>query len=173
VDDIGLNTGIVHSYLDRDVSNGFQYFYVATAYDRGNPAAGIESFESGRSGARNVEPGLDVGTRDAAVSGIHVVPNPFVLSSPIGYGFSPTNDNPSLERIQFVNLPLAGTGTVSIYSLTGDKVIELPKVDGVRSVSWDLITKSRQKVVAGMYLYVVESNAPGFEDFIGKFMVVR
>ncbi len=42
-----------------------------------------------------------------------------------------------------------------------------------RTLDWDLITKSRQKVVAGVYLYVVESDAPGFEDFIGKFMVVR
>ncbi len=48
VDDIGLNTGLVHSYVDNDVSNGFQYYYVVTAFDRGNPAIGIESFESGR-----------------------------------------------------------------------------------------------------------------------------
>jgi hypothetical protein len=173
VNEIGLNTGIVHSYTDRDVVNGFQYFYAITAYDRGNPAEGIESFESGRSGAVNVEPGLNVGTADEAISGIHVVPNPFVLSSPVGFGFNPSNDNPSQERVMFVNLPANASGTVTVYSLTGDKVIELQKAFDQRTVSWDLITRSRQKVVAGVYLYVVESDASGFEDFIGKFMVVR
>jgi hypothetical protein len=173
VNDIGLNTGIVHSYVDRSVVNGFQYFYAITAYDSGNPAEGIESFESGRSGAVNVEPGRAVMTEDAAKSGIHAVPNPFVLSSPVGFGFDPTNENPSQERVMFVNLPGNANGTVTIYSLTGDKVIEIPKLFNETVVSWDLITKSQQKVVAGVYLFVVESDADGFEDFIGKFMVVR
>ncbi len=174
IDDIGLNTGLVHEYLDTDVSNGFQYYYVVTAYDRGNPAIGIESFESGKSGARNVEPGLNVGTEGEAKSGIHVVPNPFVLSSPVGFGFTPTNTNPSLERILFVNLPQTPSVTITIFSLTGDEVIKLSKADPLsRTLDWDLITKSRQKVVAGVYMYVVESDAPGFKNFIGKFMVVR
>jgi len=174
IDDIGLNTGLIHEFLDTDVANGFQYYYVVTAYDRGNPAAGIESFESGRSGATNVEPGLKVGTQGEAQSGIHVVPNPFVLASPEGFGFAPTNENPALERILFVNLPANASATVTIFSLTGDEIIKLRKADPAsRTVDWDLITKSRQKVVAGVYMYVVESDAPGFKDFIGKFMVVR
>jgi len=173
VNEIGLNTGIVHSYVDRDVVNGFQYFYAVTAYDRGNPAEGIESFESGRSGAVNVEPGRIVGTIDAAKSGPHAVPNPFVLTSPVGFGFDPSNTNPSQERIMFVNLPANADAKVTIYSLTGDKIIELAKQFEETVVNWDLITKSRQKIVAGVYLFVVESNAEGFEDFIGKFMVVR
>ncbi len=45
------------------------------------------------------------------------------------------------------------------------------KPAGTRAISWDLITKSRQKIVAGMYLFVVES--PEIDDFVGKFMVVR
>jgi hypothetical protein len=173
VNSIGLNTGIVHSYVDRDVVNGFQYFYAITAYDRGNPAEGIESFESGRSGAVNVEPGRAVGTRDEALSGPHTVPNPFVLTSPAGFGFDPSNTNPSQERIMFVNLPGNANATVTVYSLTGDKIIEIQKLFNERTVSWDLITKSRQKVVAGIYLFVVESDASDFEDFIGKFMIVR
>jgi hypothetical protein len=174
VDDIGLNTGLVHEYLDTDVSNGFQYYYSITAYDRGNPAQGIESFESGKSNARNVEPGRNVGTAGEAESGIHVVPNPFVLSSPVGFGFTPSNTNPSLERILFVNLPQSPSVTVTIFSLTGDEIIKLRKTDPMsRTVDWDLITKSQQKIVAGVYMYVVESDAPGFKDFIGKFMVVR
>ena len=73
----------------------------------------------------------------------------------------------------FVNLPANADAKVTIYSLTGDKIIELAKQFEETVVNWDLITKSRQKNVAGVYLFVVESNAEGFEDFIGKFMVVR
>lgn len=174
IDDIGLNTGLVHEFLDADVSNGFQYYYSVTAYDRGDPAAGIESFESGKSNARNVEPGLDVGTQGEAQSGIHVVPNPFVLTSPEGFGFKPTTENAANERILFVNLPKNADATVTIFSLTGDEIIKLRKSSlETRTVDWDLITKSQQKVVAGVYLYTVESDAPGFKTFVGKFMVVR
>jgi hypothetical protein len=172
VNDLGHNTGLVHSYTDTDVNNGFQYSYVVTAYDRGDPENGIESFESGRGGAQTVEPGILVGTRHEDASGIHVVPNPFVKSSPTGFGFNPDQNNPSEERILFVNLPELGEAEVTVYSLTGDEIITMIKAPGERAVSWDLITKSRQKVVAGMYLYVVESPELD-EDFIGKFMVVR
>jgi hypothetical protein len=174
VDDIGLNTGLIHSYVDGDVSNGYQYYYSITAYDRGSPAAGIESFETGRGQGSNVEPGLAEPTESAEKSGIHVVPNPFVLTSPEGFGRTPTNDNPSFLRVLFVNLPQSPEVTVTIFSLTGDEIIKLTKTDpNLTTLDWDLITKSRQTVVAGVYLYVVESDAPGFEDFIGKFMVVR
>jgi hypothetical protein len=173
VNDIGHNTGLVHSYLDTDVNNGFQYSFVVTAYDRGEPENGIESFESGRGGAILVEPGLFAGTAGEERTGIHVVPNPFVKSSPAGFGFTPDINNPSEERIQFVNIPGDEAATVSVYSLTGDEIIVIEKpADGSRRVSWDLITKSEQKIVAGMYLFVVESEGLD-EDFIGKFMVVR
>lgn len=37
---LGDNTGLVHTYVDSTVKNGFTYFYAVTAYDRGiyNPA---------------------------------------------------------------------------------------------------------------------------------------
>ncbi len=171
VNDIGFNTGLVHSYSDGDVNNGFQYDYIVTAYDRGEPENGIESFESGRGGALTVEPGLTVGTEGEARTGIHAVPNPFVKSSPKGFGFTPDINNPSKERIQFVNLPVE-EATVTIYTLTGDEVIVLEKPAIERRVSWDLITKSTQKIVSGVYLFLVESDGLD-EDFIGKFMVVR
>ncbi len=114
VNQIGHNTGLVHSYSDQDVNNGFQYSYVVTAFDRGEPENGIESFESGRSSVQQVEPGLQVGTRNEAESGIHVVPNPFVKSSPTGFGFAPDQNNPSEERVLFVNLPEAGLATVTV-----------------------------------------------------------
>ena len=173
-DELGRNTGLAHSYRDHDIFNGFQYFYVVTAYDKGNPAAGIESFESGMSGTKSVEPGSYVKTADEATTGIHVVPNPFVKSSPYGFGFSPDKINPATERLMFVNLPDTAHVTVTVFSLTGDEIIKLVKSDIYKTViDWDLISKSSQDVVPGMYLYVVESDKPGFKNFIGKFLVIR
>jgi len=72
-----------------------------------------------------------------------------------------------------VNLPGDEAATVTIYSLTGDEIKVIEKAaDGTKRVPWDLITKSQQKIVSGVYLFVVESEGLD-EDFVGKFMVVR
>lgn len=174
VNDQGFNTGLVHSYVDYDVQNYFQYTYSVTSYDKGDPANNIESLESGIGGGQTVEPGTYDATSNADVTGIHVVPNPFVAQSAPNFGFSPTQDNPSTERIVFVNLP--AQSTVRIYTLTGDLITTVRNQEDETygwsaTASWDLITDNMQTIVSGLYLYVVE--APGEDDFIGKFAVVR
>ncbi len=173
VNNIGFNTGLVHSYVDYDVHNYFQYTYAVTAFDKGDLANGIESLESGIGAGQTVEPGTYSMTANEVNTGIHVVPNPFVAQSARDFGFTPTQDNPATERIVFINLP--ENSTISIFTLTGDLVTTLRnETDGIgvrRTASWDLITDNMQTIVSGLYLYVVE--APGMDDFIGKFAVVR
>jgi hypothetical protein len=176
VDEVGPNTGLVHSFVDYSVSNGFQYTYAITSYDKGDPANGIESLESGKGTTKLVEPGTYSYTSGSAQTGIHVVPNPFVVRSAPGFGFQPDNNNPATERISFVNLP--NNATVKIYSLTGDLLTTLrtarnsdATLGWQRTASWDIITDNVQTIVAGLYLYVV--SAPGQSDFIGKFAVIR
>jgi len=173
VDGIGFNTGLVHSYVDYDVSNYFQYTYAVTAYDTGDPINNIESLESARIG-QTAEPGTYDQTARADVTGIHVVPNPFVAQSAPNFGFTPSLDNPATERIVFVNLP--PQSTIRVYTLSGDLVTTLRNEQGIgenwkTTASWDLITDNMQTIVTGLYLYVVE--APGEDDFIGKFAVIR
>ena len=43
---LGDNTGIVHSYVDRDVTNGKTYYYALTSFDFGNPGFNISPSES-------------------------------------------------------------------------------------------------------------------------------
>jgi hypothetical protein len=173
VDEFGFNTGLVHSYVDYDVQNYFQYTYAVTAYDKGEPQDNIESLESGKGTGHTVEPGTFNQTADAAVSGIHVVPNPFVGKSAPHFGFTPTSDNPATERIVFVNLN--EESTIRIYSLTGDLITTVRNEQigdqWKKTASWDLITDNMQTIVTGLYLYVVE--CPGHDDFIGKFAVIR
>ncbi|MCP4583364.1 MAG: hypothetical protein GY839_17285 [candidate division Zixibacteria bacterium] len=173
IDDIGFNTGIVHSYVDYDVHNYFQYTYAVTAYDKGDFANNVESLESGKGAGLSAEPGTYDMTAGEENSGIHVVPNPFVAQSAPDYGFSPTQDNPATERIVFVNLP--PDATIRVYTLTGDLITTLENItddNGDQTTAgWDLITDNMQTIVSGLYLYVVEAS--GEDDFVGKFAVIR
>ena len=173
INDIGFNTGLVHSYVDYDVHNGFQYTYAVTAFDKGDLLNNIESLESGLGSGQSVQPGIYDETANAAVTGIHVYPNPFVAQSARDFGFAPDQNNPATERIVFVNLEPGST--IRIYTLTGDLITTIRNVESndqwEKVAAWDLITDNRQTIVTGLYLYVVET--PGEDDFIGKFAVIR
>ena len=45
---LGNNSGLQHSYIDRDVENGRTYYYAVSAYDRGDPDADIFPKENTR-----------------------------------------------------------------------------------------------------------------------------
>ncbi|MDO9575949.1 MAG: hypothetical protein Q7J55_05430 [bacterium] len=55
---LGEDTGLRHTFIDMDVTNGIEYWYCVTAYDRGNqnPDSLEQSYESpkGRPGSPNV-----------------------------------------------------------------------------------------------------------------------
>jgi len=173
MNDIGFNTGLVHSFADYDVHNLFQYTYAVTAFDRGDLTNNIESLESGVGVGQSVEPGVFNKTPNAANSGIHVVPNPFVAQSARNFGYSPNQNDPSVDRLVFVNLP--EDATVRIYTLTGDLITTVHNEKSgdqwTTTASWNLITDNMQTIVSGLYIYVVEAD--GMEDYIDKFAVVR
>lgn len=45
--DLGDDTGLLHSFIDYDVKNGFTYYYAITSYDFGYTAGGIAPSECG------------------------------------------------------------------------------------------------------------------------------
>lgn len=46
--DLGNNTGLVHTFTDKNVMNGVTYYYAVTSYDRGYDDLGIIPAESGK-----------------------------------------------------------------------------------------------------------------------------
>uniref|UniRef100_A0A7V3ZXL4 T9SS type A sorting domain-containing protein n=1 Tax=candidate division WOR-3 bacterium TaxID=2052148 RepID=A0A7V3ZXL4_UNCW3 len=75
--DPGKNTGLVHTYIDTNVVNGFEYWYAVTSYDIGDPSIPIEPLESPKTGGTSapnvisVIPGsLPLGYSSARVSKI-------------------------------------------------------------------------------------------------------
>ena len=41
------------------------------------------------------------------------------------------------------------------------------------AASWNLVSRNGQEVVSGIYIYVVKSDNPAFDDFQGRFVVIR
>jgi len=172
VDNVGANTGLplfnadgLYEYTDTDVTDGFLYYYTVTAFDKGSSS--LASLETGKRIDYFTQPGAGNTGSVVDEDKIRVVPNPFVVKAP--WDFAPTKDNPAEERIQFQNIP--DDSKITVFTLAGDMIIELNQEGAEGWVDWDLITRNRQKIVSGLYLYVVEPTAG--DNFIGKFVVIR
>ena len=105
---------------------------------------------------------------------IYVVPNPATRQSLSGWSLDPNNEDPSGTKIEFHHLP-AATGKITIFTLAGDRVqqIAFDGRAGNGTAKWDLLSRNRQAVTSGVYLYIVESDDGRFERFSGKFVIVR
>jgi len=109
---------------------------------------------------------------------VYVYPNPYRIDG--NYfedGFEGRDDTykipDRIRRIHFANLPRVCK--IYIYSLDGDLVRELDHNypdGGPQSMhdTWDLITRNTQRVVTGIYYFVVESST---RTQIGKFVIIR
>jgi hypothetical protein len=126
---------------------------------------------------------------DQAQDEIFVVPNPATTQSMNAWKLQPNNDDPTGIKIEFHHLPNS-RGKVTVYTLSGDMVVELP-FDGTTgshypygrggigdqetygSLSWDLLSRNGQEITSGVYLFSVEADKSDFKRFVGKFVVIR
>jgi hypothetical protein len=174
------------------LKNGMLYFYDVTAYstirdtlDYGDPEHGIPpkvvEFElESRPTAVEAQAVVPIWEAKEDMSGIHVVPNPYVRGGqPMGWDLTPSDRDPTGTKIAFVNLPKKRC-TVKIYTLAGDLVQtlihdpvierELGRNENGGTVFWNLITRNGQDVVSGVYLYSVECDG---ERKVGRFVLIR
>jgi len=179
-----------HEYIDRDIHNGFIYFYSVTATDHAMLPAdndlGIDSLTAvgpglaGDPGSSfsNTTPGTEAQTpEDRANDGanIYVYPNPATRDALGEYQeLNPSGDDPVGVRVTFTNLPQA-RNIIKIYTASGDLVQSLSHngLEGSGHISWNLMSRNGQEIVGGIYLYSVESDNSAFDTFVGKFVVVR
>jgi hypothetical protein len=94
---------------------------------------------------------------------IKVVPNPYIVRN----NWERSRD---YSVVAFTHLP--DKCTIRIYTLSGDhlQTLEHESTTFGGNENWDLLTKNRQKIAAGVYIYHVQSD---YGEKIGKFAIVR
>jgi len=157
---------------DANVRNGFRIYYAVTAKDRyGNDSKpGVEFALT--------TPRFDPQTPDERTSkgaNIYLYPNPVTREALAEFDRQfPTRDNPTGMQVVFANLPQA-RNTIRIYTAAGDLVQTLEHDgtgDAGGSCAWNMMSRNGQEVTSGIYFFVVHADRAGFEDVVGRFVVV-
>jgi hypothetical protein len=174
-----------YRFEDRDVLNGFVYFYMVTAVDSSG-AAGTDGTPGTlllREGRRFAVEGDGVvphaSTGGAQGEGVIVVPNPY--RGHAAWDLTPNPSDPTGAHVDFLHMP-PGPWTLRIFTISGDLVTTI-KSDDLQPngrpqqeapddglASWSMISRNGQDVVSGIYLFSVE--AQGYATR-GKFVVIR
>jgi plastocyanin len=124
-----------YQYSDREVKNGFVYFYSVTAFDSTTDNSVTTELAGRRSAveAEGVVPEVAASTNGA--KGVWVVPNPYrgysrIQDRPSTWDLTPNATDPTGTHIDFLGLP-RGKWTIRIYTVSGDLVQELHSEDAV------------------------------------------
>ncbi len=174
-----------YHYFDTQVHNGFQTYYSVVATDHALQWDGSAYLPSGfgmQSDPGNSQQFITPGPLSQTASlrqqdgvNIYAYPNPATREALAEFQKKPpSGTDPTGERIMFNNLPDAHN-IVKIYSASGDLIQTLDHdgTTGEGAVSWNLVSRNGQEVVSGIYLFSVESDDARFEDFRGKFVIIR
>ena len=153
------NGNYAHSYVDTTVKPGFPYYYVVTAVDEDGLASAKNNYMKDSEGNPLV---LVIPSEVGTVEDVIVVPNPYL-------GAAPWTATEIADKIEFQNIP--SKCIIKIYTLSGDLVRVLKNEMGQGSLAWNLLSKSGQKVVSGVYIYKVET--PDGDYKVGKFMILK
>ncbi len=188
-----------YTYVDREVKNGFTYFYSVTAFDSTTTLGRTTELGGRRSAveAEGVVPQTTVGTG----KGVWVVPNPYrgyarIVDRPSAWDLTPNASDPTGTHIDFLGLP-RGKWTIRVYTVSGDLVAEIRSEDATNEsvrpaisdgrvtlpgynrqqdndndgqARWNLISRNGQDIVSGIYLFTVDSSE-GTQR--GRFVVIR
>jgi hypothetical protein len=118
-----------YRYVDREVKNGFIYFYSITAFDSTKNGS-----YGGRQAAVEAEGVVPQGGPRPG-KGVWVVPNPYrgysrIAQRPSAWDLTPNASDPTGTHVDFLGMP-RGRWTLKIFSVAGDLVAELHSYDAV------------------------------------------
>ncbi|ARA92065.1 hypothetical protein AWN76_002030 [Rhodothermaceae bacterium RA] len=164
--------------------SGWQYLFAVTAFDEGDPDAGLPSFESSRTAnAVRVFPGTP--PRPSAEDGkVGVYPNPYRTNAAWDGGTNRT------RKLYFYNLP--PRAQIRVYTLAGEIVASFDHDAATYTGStrwyndfsaenrvlpggehaWDLLSDNGLNLATGLYLFTVK-NLDTDEVQTGKFVIIR
>lgn len=170
-----------------NVLSGWQHGVAVTAFDKGDEELNLQSLESSRlSNLRRVFPGTQ-GNRGFENGDPFVYPNPYYG----GASWEGSTNSEEDRKIMFANLP--PRAEVRIYTVAGDLVYSFKHEDDYRGENarwfetysntedvkfaggehaWDLLSKDRQIIARGIYVYAVKDLDTG-DIRQGKFVVIK
>ena len=186
----GDTTAYYYKYELQNLLNGWQYIFVITAFDEGDPALGLGPLES--SFVENTfRTWAGTGTNDftdkkqGTKAGVY--PNPYRISA--------AWDGPTAQtkKLYFYNLP--SRCEIRIYTLAGDVVATLyhdaqtykgqdaqwfqnyagsedERILPGGEHAWDLLSESAQTITQGIYLFSVKDTGSGIVQE-GQFVVIK
>jgi len=177
-----------YKYELTDVLNGWQYMYILTAFDEGDPAIGLESLESSLiQNAYRVYSGTEAGEMSETRK-VGVYPNPYRLTA------SWDGTTSRSKKIVFFNLPKRAE--IRIYTISGDPIATLYHDAGSAfngseagwfnnfggdpnrvymaggEHAWDVLSEDKQNIASGLYLFSVKDLQTN-EVQTGKFAIIK
>lgn len=179
----GDTTGYWYRFELGDLLPGWQYLVAVTAFDTGDPATGLPSFESSRvANATRVFAGTPPVADGSRKVGVY--PNPYRVNAAWDGGTNRT------RKLNFYNLP--PRATIHVYTLAGEIVARMDhEADSYagdirwydnfsasnRTLpggehSWDILSESGLDLASGLYLFSVENLDSG-EVQSGKFVLIK
>ncbi len=147
VNTIGGNTGLQYSYVDTTVTNGFEYWYSVTSFDKGNSA--IESLES------------PIGNSLDAVNTVPVTPRSDAIGRTAVSSINPVNlstgnSNYSLSASVVDDESLAGNQYLTTFTF-------IPRVESGDLATAVSVTVS-DSAITNPYKYAIEFTGPATFD---------
>jgi hypothetical protein len=183
------NTLTYYYYIDQGLLQDKTYYYVVRSFDKGK-LANDGSIEvpvlitplAGSYKSTNIDwypqdaPFVDVIKGDQGEEDPYVFPNPYRGSHEWEKDGAPDPNNPGQfywpREIFFANLP--ETAEIKVFTLAGDHLFTInhnQALSGNTYEVWDMLNKNGQEIVAGIYLYTVQSSDA--DDFTDKFVVIK
>jgi len=174
-----------YGWVDRDVHDGFTYFYAVTALDSSGTTGvdgsnGTLLLREGRKVAVEADAVVPhAATASAGDGGVIVVPNPY--RGHAAWDVTPSPSDPSGAHVDFLHMP-AADWTLRIFTIAGDLVTTIRPADlqpngrpqretaDDGQASWSLISRNGQDVASGIYLFSVEAQGSSTR---GKFVIIR
>jgi len=153
--DVGdVNSDNLYEYDDDDETFkiGEPKYYAVTSVDDKNNESGKTNIKLHN---KNIASVTEFGE-------VYAVPNPFVGKS----GFAGAGQD---EAIGFYGLPKECT--IKIYSYSGQLVETIEHNEDVFSTAWFQVTRNRQDIASGIYIYIVET--PEGQRTTGKLIVIK
>ncbi len=185
----GDTTKYYYSYTVNNLSNGWQYLFIITAFDKGNKVLNVESLESSFSeNEYRVFAGSQINnfSKEDQETKVGVYPNPYNTSAAWDGTTSRT------RKLYFYNLPR--NCEITIYTSSGDIITSFKHngdnyngsgnawferlSDTEKTVmtggehAWDLLSESKNQIAQGIYMYSVKDTESGIAQ-TGSFAIIK